>query len=170
MANTFEQQLTEVVASSIALEPESKPMIIMGFHNPMIITEYVVERHYVPTVQDSVPDIIEVDHKFQQKILERVEQQGRKFHTLLWEQVIPLLIGFETADTDIQQELNLIFGNSISVSLDPYRRIMRESAYIIVLSHVAKELGISKEQADLLLRSKLDEAQTKRSGANAGPL
>lgn len=167
--DSFEQQLIDV-ASSVALEVEPKPMIIMGFHNPMIITEYVIEQHSRPSVQNSVPDIVEIDPAFQQKVLELVEVQGRKFHALIWESVLPLLIGFETADTDIQQELDLMFGKSVNVSLDPYRRILKETTYSAVLSHVIQELRLPPEQAVLMLKSKLDEVQAKRQGLNAGSI
>lgn len=146
---------------------EQKPMIIMGRHNPNILTEYVVEMlrpELVP--EDAVLADVKMDEGRKQELLATIDSVEDRFTAFIWDKVMPTLLGAQLSMTRVEEEVSELFGTK--PNLLNFRSVIHTSVTASAVMFAVGELGLTEAQATQILQSKLDE-QANRSRPDARP-
>jgi hypothetical protein len=164
--SALEKQLSNpVIVQSNNITSYDNPMIIFGESSHLILAETYRVPEKSKAVKPQTDDVY-ISVKEKNKILKDVFDKSESLRDFFWREIGPYLIGFQSARSIIDEEVQIIFEGKADIDLSKFSSMLSEGLTASVLNYFKDEFNLSDNQCEQILQGKIDE-QVARKRANA---
>lgn len=159
MTKSVSDLLKDRIKTPITVKTENLPvrpmMILHNLVNPNIIL--VNQKIEVVTVEEEKPTYGSIDEHLKDRTLNAIIEKSEAIKAFVYEQFIPLYLGYEDAEEKILEELDIIFEGKANVNIEPLKRLILKGQTIKSVEFVQDVLGLSKSQAKKIVEVYFNE-------------
>ena len=155
----FDESFADSLSKSVSPVKEEnfnlvlKEMFVLhNKHNKMIISQYIINKNEHKKAPPS-PDIIR-DSNIEKDILHEANIIAETIKSELRKKILPFIIGYESADTDLQEDIKVIL-NKKSASLESYRKITRDVMQTYLSTYFSNMFDLDKNNINDIIAKNL---------------